>query len=88
MDYKSYKYCLLGNSQWMKLYKSKDSFIEIYSEETNKKDALPMDKFNEIVDYFMNSGYDYMYENELLYAMENNLNRKDYSNETHSIRVC
>jgi len=70
IDYKSYKYCLLGNSQWLKLYKSKDDFIEIYSEETNKKDAISMNEFNEIVDYFMNTGYDYINENELLYALE------------------
>jgi len=77
IDYKSYKYCLLGNSQWMKLYKTKDDFIEIYSEEINKEDALPMDEFNEIGDYFMNTGYDYINENELLYAIENNLNWMD-----------
>ena len=77
IDYKSYKYCLLGNSQWLKLYKSKDDFIEIYSEETNKKDAISMNEFNEIVDYFMNTGYDYINENELLYAIENNLNWMD-----------
>jgi hypothetical protein len=61
----------------MKLYKTKDDFIEIYSEEINKEDALPMDEFNEIGDYFMNTGYDYINENELLYAIENNLNWMD-----------
>ena len=74
IDYKSYKYCLLGNSKWMILYRSKDDYLEIYSEEMDRKDAIPMDEFNEIGDYFMNSGFDYINKKELLHAMENNLN--------------
>jgi len=76
-DYKSYKYCLLGNSQWLILYRSKDDYIKIYSEETEKEDAISMDEFNEIVDYFMNSGYDYLDDTELFHAMKNNLNWAD-----------
>jgi len=74
IDYQSYRYCLLGNSQWMILYRSKDDYLEIYSEETNKKDVISMNEFNEIVDYFMNSGFDYIHKEELFHAMENNLN--------------
>jgi len=74
IDYRSYKYCLLGNSQWMILYRSKDDYLEIYSEEMDRKDAISMDEFNEIGDYFMNSGFDYINEKELLHAMENNVN--------------
>jgi hypothetical protein len=74
IDYKSYKYCLLANSQWMILYRSKDDYLKIYSEELNREDGIPMDEFNMIGDYFMNSGFDYINEKELFHAMENNLN--------------
>ena len=58
----------------MILYRSKDDYLKIYSEEMDRKDAVSMDEFNKIWDYFMNSGFDYINEKELLYAMENNLN--------------
>lgn len=77
IDYKNYKYCLLGNSQWMILYRSKNDYVKIYSEETEKEDAISMDEFNEIGDYFINSGYDHIIREELFYAMENDLNWMD-----------
>ncbi len=72
IDYKSYKYCLFGNSEWMILYRSKDDYLKIYSEETNRKDAIQMNEFNAIVDHFLNSDFDYIYKNDLLNAIEKN----------------
>ena len=74
IDYKSYRYALLANSRWMILYRTKEESLKVYSEETGRDDAVPMDEFNEIGDYFMNSGYDYYSEREVLHAIENDLN--------------
>ncbi len=84
IDYKSYKYALLANSQRMTLYRSKNDFLEIYSEESEKKNTVFMDEFNEIVDYFLNSGCDYIIREELFYAMANDLNWMDKQYETNS----
>lgn len=77
INYKSYKYCLLANSEWLRLYKTKNDYLLVFSEESGKSNSISMDFFNEIVDYWSNSGYDFLYENELLYAIEHNLTRED-----------
>jgi hypothetical protein len=74
INYKSYKYAKLGNSEWLILYRSPNDFLKIYSEETEKDGAISIDNFNEIVDYFSNTGYDYLSEREVLCAMKNNSN--------------
>ncbi len=77
INYKSYKYARLGNSRWLILYRTENDFLKVYSEETKRDDAISMNAFNEIVDYFLNSSYDFLDNKELLYAMKHNLTRED-----------
>ena len=72
IDYKSYTYARLGNSEWLILYRTRNDFIKIYSEETERDDSISMDDFNIIVDYFINTGYDFLTEEGLFNAIDNN----------------
>lgn len=75
--FEDYKYCLLGNSEWIQVYKSDTDFITFISIERDKKDGLPMDIFNQIGDNYMNNFYDFIHKNELLYALKFGLTRED-----------
>lgn len=78
--FKDYKYCLLGNSEWIQVYKSDTDFITFISIERDKKDGLSMDIFNKIGDNYMNNNYDFIHKNELLYALKHDLTREDIEN--------
>jgi hypothetical protein len=72
IDYKSYTYARFGNSEWLILYRTRNDFIKIYSEEAERDDSISMDDFNKVVDYFINTGYDFLTKEELFNAIDNN----------------
>ena len=75
--YKDYKYALLKGSRWLRLYKTNANFLTVISVESDKYKGIDMDLFNEIGDYWSNTGYDFYDNNELFYAMKNDLKRED-----------
>ena len=63
--YKDYPCCLLANSEWLRLYRSEDEYITVLSPETGAENAISMDLFNEIGDYFMNTPRGCLLESEV-----------------------